>query len=553
MSLVQHCLSCRLALGALLVAAPWLSASVGAAPPTVDYLLPAGGNRGTTVEVTLGGKPGEGALQVDVEGAGLHVTPGEKPGQLSVAIDSNAVPGHRWLRVSNDEGSATPLPFVVGTIDELLEIEPNDAAQQAQEIGTLPRLVNGQVGKAGDVDTFAVELKAGDTLIAVVDAHSVLGSPMDAVLQLLSPAGFVIAQNDDERGLDPALVFEVNEDGRYMVRLFAFPAQPNQSISFSGGSNYVYRLTLTTPGYVDRAQPLAVRRGESTPVELHGWNLDEPMRHQVVTPTADQDTIVLFHPAAAGSVVLPVLEQAIAAEPATDQEPLIQRIDVPSTVSGCLVTSGQEDFYLLNGEKDQSLLFSVVARQLGYPLDPVLRLLDADGNVLKELDDAGGGRDVEFVHKLPVAGEYRVSVRDLHGHASARNAYRLAVEPLVPDFRLTVSQHAFVLKPTEPLEIEVSVSRLHGFAGTIEVNIEGLPDDVVVTPATSAAEGDQAKKVTLKLESAGASWSGAMRIVGLCVEPERSRRAIASLNVENATTERIWLTRLPPAESKEAP
>ena len=40
-------------------------------------------------------------------------------------------------------------------------------------------------------------------IVAVMDANRTLGSPMDGLLQVVSPRGFVLAQNDDSNGLDP--------------------------------------------------------------------------------------------------------------------------------------------------------------------------------------------------------------------------------------------------------------------------------------------------------------------------------------------------------------
>lgn len=537
-------------LGIALLVAP----VVQAAAPTADYLFPGGGCRGQTVTVAVGGKLGDGPLQVDVEGTGLHVTPGENPTELVVEIDAEATPGRRWIRLYNAEGATQALPFLVSTTPELIEAEPNDAPSQAQPVESSPCIVNGQLGKGGDVDTLAVELRQGETFVAALEAHRLLGSPMDTVLQILSSGGFVLAQNDDERGLDPGLVFDVPEDGRYLVRMFGFPATPNQSISFSGSPSYVYRLTLTTGPFIDRARPLAVRRGESTPVELEGWNLTDDVRSQIITPEAEREQVALFHPAATSMLLVPVVDHPILVAPPANGEAAPPLVDVPSTITGNIVAADQEDVFQFQGQKDETLVLRVEARQLGYTLDPVLRLADAEGKVLKELDDAGGGRDVEFVHKLPADGEYRVAVRDLHGHASPRGMYRLTVARATPEFQLSVAAQSYVLKAGEPLEIEINVARLHGFAAPIEIAALGLPDDITATAATSPPEGDEAKKVKIKLESAASTpWSGAMQIVGHNAEsPDEQIAATAALKADGATTERIWLSRLaaPPASKK---
>src|SRR5207247_2637205 len=173
-------------------------------------------------------------------------------------------------------------PFIVGTLPEIVESEPNDAPDKPQVVE--PRiLVNGKLGKTGDVDGYGVQLKRGDTLVASLQANAVLGSPMDAVMQICelvdrtsaSPSGveaFIVAQNHDAIGLDPQVAFTAPRDGAYLVRLFAFPATPDAAVRFAGGDDHIYRLTLTTGPFLDHALPLAVPKEESQ-VELTGWNL----------------------------------------------------------------------------------------------------------------------------------------------------------------------------------------------------------------------------------------------------------------------------------------
>ena len=66
--------------------------------------------------------------------------------------------------------------------------------------------------------------------------------------QVLGPGGAMLAQNHDERGLDPLAVVTAPADGMYVVRLFAFPAVPDSTIGLAGGEAYIYRLTLTAEG-----------------------------------------------------------------------------------------------------------------------------------------------------------------------------------------------------------------------------------------------------------------------------------------------------------------
>ena len=126
-----------------------------------------------------------------------------------------------------------PWPFVVGTLPEMLEQEPNNGLDQVQE-SQLPVTINGRLERSGDIDVYAVRLQKGETLVASLEANRILASPMDGVLQICDDAGFVIEQNDDCRGLDPQMAFTAPRDGAYRLRVFAFPSTPNSTIRFAG-------------------------------------------------------------------------------------------------------------------------------------------------------------------------------------------------------------------------------------------------------------------------------------------------------------------------------
>src|SRR5205823_5707083 len=105
-------------------------------------------------------------------------------------------PGVHYLRVYDDQGASSLRPFIVGTLPEVVEQEPNDDPRKPQ---VLPGscVVNGRLEKPGDVDGFAIKLLKGHTLVSHMMANRVLGSPCDAVLQVLSAEGFVLAENND--------------------------------------------------------------------------------------------------------------------------------------------------------------------------------------------------------------------------------------------------------------------------------------------------------------------------------------------------------------------
>ncbi|HEY4313496.1 MAG TPA: PPC domain-containing protein [Pirellulales bacterium] len=84
------------------------------------------------------------------------------------------------------------------------------------------------------------------------------------------------------------------------------------------------------------------------------------------------------------------------------------------------------DFYKFNGVAGQRITVEVVARRLGYPLDPVIRLLDATGKELAYSDDAPGiGADCRFAYTLPTVGTYYLELRDIRYQGGGTHRYRL--------------------------------------------------------------------------------------------------------------------------------
>ncbi len=394
-----------------------------AAGPEVTALLPAGGQRGTTVEVTASGKFPAWPVQAWVDRSGLTVSPTDDKGKLSVIIAADAAPGTHWLRLFDAEGASPPLPLVVGTLGEIVEKEPNNAPQTAQQVGSAAVVVNGRLGGRDDVDTFATTLQKGQTLVASLAAHETLGSPVDAVMHVVSADGFQLAYNHDQRGLDPEIVFTAPGDGTYLVRVFGFPSEPNSTIGFAGGDAYVYRLTLTTAGFVDYPWPLAATRDRETPVQLAGWNIPESLHSVTIRPADELAEIADPQLANVAALLVEPHETIIEAEPNEQGTP--QELSLPVTVSGRIEHPEDVDAFSFTGQKDQPLVFQLQSRALGYPLDAVLQVFDAEGKSLARADDAGGGYDAELTFSPPADGKYVVVVTDLTRQGSPRHVYRL--------------------------------------------------------------------------------------------------------------------------------
>lgn len=517
---------------ALLVAlAPAMPA--GAAPPVADGLFPAGGQRGTTVEVAALGSVTPWPPQVWTDAPGLAVKPAKEAGKLLVTIAPDVAPGVYFMRLHNAEGASVARPFVVGTLPEVVEKEPNDDALKPHMLDSSRVVVNGRLDKAGDVDVFAVKLKKGETLVASLDANRTLRSPMDGVLQVLSADGFVRAQNDDWHGLDPQIAFTATKDGAYLIRLFAFPLVPDSSIRFAGGDKFIYRLTLTTGPFVEHSFPLAVPHDAPSKVELVGWNLSDELKSFAVAPRAGTERLTLFHPSLANPFRLRQSPHPVATR--TTREPM--PLALPSVVSGRFDKPGERDVYTFDAKKGQRLAFRVEARSLGFLLDPVLRLSDSQGKQLAEAKAAALDADPSLDFTTTADGKVSLEVRDLHDGAGLRHAYLLHAGFAAPDYDLKLASDRFVLSPGKPLDIPVALEARGGFKSDMDLRVEGLP------PGVTASTVAGPKSLTLKLAGESPPWSGPIRVVGVPKAkdaPQRPARAtVADLA---STTESLWLT-----------
>jgi hypothetical protein len=509
------------------------------APPNVTHLFPSGAKRGTTVEVTAGGTFERWPVKGWASDKGITVTPGKEKGVLSVAVAAEVAPGTHWIRLHDEEGASGLRPFLVGTLPEVAEQEPNDEAIRPQMLASLPVVVNGRLAKVGDVDCFAMKLTKGQTLVASVEANQRLGSPMDGIVQVLSERGSVLTENNDCHGLDPQVTYQAPADGTVVVRVFAFPAIPDATIRFAGGETFVYRLTLTTSGFVEYAFPTAVSRAAPGAVERIGWNIPEALRHVEVART-EADFVDLFHADLAGSAVARVEPHATLVEMEPNDREHPQAITLPVTISGRINPRGDVDVFQFEAKKGQAVVFALEGPSLGSPLDPLLLLRDEAGKVRTRANDPAG-KDTTLSFTPPQDGKYRVEVRDLHGDGGSSYFYRLRCLRPQPNFALSIAADRYGVEPGKPTKVPVIVEKQNGFTGDVELVVVGLPEGMSVPAAV--AKGGGKVTVELMIEAKANAVAGDVRIVGRAKLPgDVERVARTAAPGVGAFVPHVWLS-----------
>lgn len=105
-----------------------------------------------------------------------------------------------------------------------------------------------------------------------------------------------------------------------------------------------------------------------------------------------------------------------------------QPLSLPVALAGTAEAESY-DYFRFRAERGQRLAIEVVARRLGSPMDPVIRLLRPDGTDETELaysdDDAALGADSRLVHTFAASGDYLLEVRDIRYQGGNDYHYRL--------------------------------------------------------------------------------------------------------------------------------
>lgn len=477
----------------------WLYAE----PPHAAFVFPAGAQRGTKVEVRIGGCYLHHKAALDWDSAGVKAPatihraeetiwfegpllyPPESsrkedyPKDYLAALDvaADARPGVRYWRVSTSQGVTAARKFVVGDLPEVVEQEID--GEPIPTAVKLPVTINGRIFPRRDEDVWTFDAPAGREVTCSVAAAS-LGSPLEARLEIRDPAGQLVAESVGQLGTDPTLRFTTSAAGTYQVRI--------HDAAYGGMQDHVYRLTITDGAWIDDVFPLGGKRGGELTVELHGQALSKPQL-KVQIPADAPETFVFD--AQHDGRVTPLMFEVGDAEEIVEREPndaapgmgVAYASGSLIVLNGRIEKPGDNDVWAFDLAKGDKLELEVHAARLGSPLDSLLVLRDADGAELARNDDAAGGQpDSRLSYTAKADGPVYVAVSDRFAQRGGRNfAYRLHVGlPQEPDFRITLPADAFTVDRGGEQKLQLAVSAAAGFKRPIKISVEGLPEGVTV-------------------------------------------------------------------------
>lgn len=475
----------------------WPCALLGASnaravAPNLASVAPAGGQRGSTVEVTLRGERLEDAQEILFYGPGITVEkiaePADKQLKATLRIAADCRLGEHALRLRTAGGISPLRIFYVGPFPTLAEKEPNNTVPRAQAI-PLNTTVQGTIENE-DVDYFSVEARQGQRLSVEIEGARLGRTMFDPTLSIQDGNGRILARSDDTPllGHDGWASIIAPLDGRYTIQV--------RDMTYTG-AGHAYRLHVGNFPRPAGAFPPGGRAGEKVAVKFIGDVAgdfvqevtlpEKPLgrfgvvaEHDGIAPSPNWIRVANF-PNAADVAAGDTLATAPALE-----------VAAPFAFNGVLETTGKAAFFRFKAKKDQHLEFQVYARRLGSPLDSVLTVFDAKGKNLGSNDDASGFPDSMVRVRMPADGDYTVKVADQLNRGGPLFIYRAEITEVRPALVLSIpdtarydneTRKSIVVPRGNRFAVLMNIAR-DGFNGNLDVAFERLPAGITMRADT---------------------------------------------------------------------
>ena len=505
----------------------------------VEWVRPRVGQRGTKVAVIIQGKfldnpkelvfykPGIRALSVETieslpNAIGLaHGGRIEEQVKAVIEIDSDCQPGEHPFRLRTAKGLSLLATFNVSPFPVIQETaSQNDTIATAQNVP-----LNSSVLATVDTDMFSVNVQPGSRLSVEVDCvriadHHYGDSEFDLALRVLDANGRELASNDENslHVQDPLVSLIVPEqlsDGKLYI-------QVRQSVHSPRDIPYCVHIG-------NFRRPLAVypaggKAGEPLAVDFLGDPAGVFQETLILPPVSEA---LDWFGEAPSSISVRSCNYGNVLEDQTAQE--TQVASLPIALNGVIDQPGDIDLFRMKVKKGDRYRVRVYASSLGYPIDPVLRILpvDSQGQVQAaevEADDAdprslsdrdlfgtairsgGGMKDVldpSILWEPKTDGEYLIEVRDTNNAGTPLSVYRVEVQAPPEAIYPVLSSRTFDWTESSRVTglavpqgnrwtVLVSLPKGHGttYSGPFDLIASGLPDGVqMICPEVPGQSG----------------------------------------------------------------
>lgn len=343
----------------------------------------------------------------------LHVT---------VAVDRDAEPGVRALRVYGPQGFSPPRPLIVSAAPHIVEplyVPPHRAQPEPPVVTNLPCVLDGQI-LPGSTDRWILPLAKGRTVTLRVTARELQPYIGDAVpgffnpvLRIVNRAGDQLAFADDfHYHPDPVLTFTAPADDAYTLEI--------HDNLYRGREDFTYEIAVREGTHLPSVRALSLS-------PLPAWEI--PSEAQI------------------------------------------------RTFSGVIARPGQVDVHTVTVSEPCEWGFDLLARRAGSPLDARVTVWKGT-HELARVDDVTNAFHFGSVIqaecdpvgrvKFDQSGTYEIRVEDEAGHGGADFFYTLRLHRPAPRFEVWCLKSGLALRAWwGGQRVGFEVVRRDGFDGAV--------------------------------------------------------------------------------------
>ena len=318
----------------------WSLPSAHAVAPRLGNVLPAGGQRGTELEVRFTGQRLDDTKEVILFTPGISLVSMEATTnrvKATLKISADCRLGEHQMRLRTATGVSELRTFWVGAFTNLAEVEPNNDLAKPQKL-SLNVTVSGTV-ISDDLDYFTVSIEKGQRLTAEIEGMRLGRGVFDPYIAILDKSGKLLSGAEDSSlGFQDGIASIVApESGEYLVLV--------RESAFGGKEDCYYRLHVGDFPRPTAVYPVAARAGESTKVKFIG-DVKGSFEQEIKMPGTPQEKFGVF---AEASPLTPALSPLRGEGVATDVRRASVAVDrVSSPASSEAATSATKNVAVSN-------------------------------------------------------------------------------------------------------------------------------------------------------------------------------------------------------------
>jgi len=469
--------------------------------------------------------------------------------KLKITVEPTALPGVREFRLATPNGASTVGQLVVVRDPVVFEQAENDVLDKAQVV-TLPATLCGVLEKVEDRDLFKFHATAGQGVSFHVRSQRLqdkihdLQEHSNPIIYLRDATGGLLAMSDNTFFADPFLAHQFATEGDYCLEI--------RDARYKGNGFWEYCIETNSRPFVANIFPLALGINAETTVKPAGALFPAETLVKLTLPLGTP-LGMSWQPLSIGdqpSPPVPVLatDLPLVTEAAGENNDVKTAlvVTVPAMINGQIELEADLDAYSFTALKGEKFNFEVIARRAQSNLDPILRLMNADGGVLREEDDFSHGKTQHTSDatlegwEAPADGTFYIDIRDVHLRGGTGFPYALKITRTTPYFELYVDTDKTQLSPGNSGVLFVRAKRMHGFTGDVQLHIDNLPAGV--TAVTGKILGGKGLDGAIVLQAPADAPLAAsnVRIWGTATHPQAEGQPPLELTAEAIPFQEIY-------------